>query len=475
MAISFVSSSTGASANGNPITLTLPSSMAQDDFVIVALAVPYVTDVVLVSGINSDGWTQLADLYEADTETLNFAVWCKFMPATPDVNVLLWGPGGALTEGDSAVAMAFRGVDRSNPFDAVSTTATGTNTANPDPASITISGDPGVWVVAAVASATDNGPSSGSAGYSAFPSGYATNATSNAGADTNDSVVGLAYNSSPSTTENPGTFTYVNADAVTYCWAAATMAIRPAETTGIRYVGFAENTANNGAGGTITLPTCLENDIVIVGVSHPVTFDTIVSMTTSGYTTVADIYGSDTEDTNLGVFYKVMGSTPDTTAVWAGCAQSTCGEAAIAMVFRNIDTTNPMDVAATTATGASSGRPVTPTIDPVTPGGMAVLVGSTGQDTIDTAYVYPGGFMGRAIANSGDTDRGGVGMCYARVALVGDPVPSTTWYEAKNVGTGSALPFADPIQSWAAVSMVLRIMAPLPVYVANHAVGAVRV
>src|SRR3990167_4835602 len=106
--------------------------------------------------------------------------------------------------------------------------------------------------------------------------------------------------------------------------------------------GVAEGLANTGATVTVTHPGGIaENDVVFIGYTiGNSTVDRDMAMTTASYTELADLYANDSTDTNFGVFRKVMGATPDSTAVCTGVDSSTI-MAAVESVWTGVDTTTP--------------------------------------------------------------------------------------------------------------------------------------
>lgn len=120
-------------------------------------------------------------------------------------------------------------------------------------------------------------------------------------------------------------------------------------TTFPTFVGYASATTGNGgnvtidltslAGGSDTSPS--ENDLVIVSaaceaISYP-------SISTSGYTALTSTYANDSYDVRATTRYKVMGATPDTSISVTGSGDANGATAAMAFVFRGIDTTTPIN------------------------------------------------------------------------------------------------------------------------------------
>lgn len=126
-------------------------------------------------------------------------------------------------------------------------------------------------------------------------------------------------------------------------------------------------------GGLATSPA--EGDLVVVSYAiHG--GDLNMSIVTTGYVEVADLWASDSLDTNLGVFYKAMGATPDTDVEVMATTSAGAPGAVIIQVWRGVDATTPIDVTTTTATGVNTGAPNPPAITPVTAGAVVVVCGA---------------------------------------------------------------------------------------------------
>lgn len=165
----------------------------------------------------------------------------------------------------------------------------------------------------------------------------------------------------------------------------------------ISFVGSAEATAANGANATIDLTTITglaENDLVIVAYATSSAADEDMAMVTSGYTEIADLYANSTHDANLGVFYKFMGATPDTSAEVTGNGLNQSPTAAICMAFRGVDTTTPFDVTSTTATTTDTGHPDPPSIDHNNPSGVwtAIAAATAHSGGASETYTFPTGY-----------------------------------------------------------------------------------
>ena len=221
----------------------------------------------------------------------------------------------------------------------------------------------------------------------------------------------------------------------------------------ISFVGSVSGAAADAGAITLDLTTIAglaQNDLVIVAYSICVAADVDVAMTTSGYTEVADLYSDDTLDSNLGVFRKFMGASPDATAVTTspGGTQAAC--AAVAMAFRGVDTSTPLDVASTTATGVNTFHPDPPSIDWSTAGTWVVIAGGNGHTlTSGWTYTFPTGYTTNAV-NTGIDDN-----------TVGNSTTAGMGYKSapadpENPGVMTQAGSDSASFSWAAVTMALR-------------------
>jgi hypothetical protein len=157
----------------------------------------------------------------------------------------------------------------------------------------------------------------------------------------------------------------------------------------ITYVGGATGQAGNGAaitvdltaltGGSNSAPSA--GDIVLVVHAAARAYDTPAALTlsTSGYSAIASgLYAEDSGAATLFTFYKVMGSTPDTSLVTNGTGVTTNSMTCCVHVWRGFNSSNIFDVTTTTATGANTNRPTPPAITPTTSGSVIVCLATSG-------------------------------------------------------------------------------------------------
>lgn len=202
-------------------------------------------------------------------------------------------------------------------------------------------------------------------------------------------------------------------------------------------------TALTGGSGS----AALADDVVLVWGGRAASVNDDVSMSTAGYTELADLYANDTADINAGLFRKVMGGTPDTSAVIAVNGTSVNGAFALAMVFSGVDITTPEDVAATTNTGINGNLADPPSNTPSNAGAwpVAFYAGAT-NGTAPTGPTAPSGLTNWVSTTSlGSTRRsqGGAGTKTDWTSGAFNPDP---WSGTTNTTS----------DSWAAAHAVLR-------------------
>ena len=235
MAISFIGSAVGSSSPNTATTITLPTLNA-DDLIIIAAAVgdtanngiPAPTGYSRVPGV-------AATLYANDTNDTNLDLYYKKAVAGDSGATVTLTATGGTNASNAGVAMVFRGVDTTTPFDVNATTATGIDTSNADPPSIDFL-DAAAWTVIAAST----GHTGGATATFTFPANYTTNAAQRAHNDTIDVLVGMGYRTNPADPENPGALTAANiGTASANAWCAATLALRVAPVV-VQVEAFAE-------------------------------------------------------------------------------------------------------------------------------------------------------------------------------------------------------------------------------------------
>lgn len=191
----------------------------------------------------------------------------------------------------------------------------------------------------------------------------------------------------------------------------------------ISFVGNAEGSTSSITDITIALPAMLESDVAYVATTcNGTTGGTMVS---AGYTQLGTTLTLSTGRARM--FRKVMGASPDATAVVDGDSTNT-GVSAVVTVLRGVDTTTPEDVTTTTATGSSL-NPNPPSITTVTPN--AWVLAPACSIISDTAVVAPTGYSNQVDINTAGTGSNPTTTAMAtklvETAGVEDPATWTAW------------------------------------------------
>ncbi len=210
----------------------------------------------------------------------------------------------------------------------------------------------------------------------------------------------------------------------------------------VAFRGIAKaSTTANGNDATINFDaTALprEGDIVFVFGGRANSSDANAwGIITSGYTLLTSI---DSTGPKFGIWYKVMGATPDTSVDVEGGGNAAHGTAYCVFVVDK-DTVDPalFDTSpAFVSTGQVVGVPNGPAITTNTPDARVIVFGVLGA--IDTSRGVPSGFTTIIGANANDTDDISIDAAYQDKATPGavDPGAWSTWTS----GTGGAITIA---------------------------------
>jgi len=181
----------------------------------------------------------------------------------------------------------------------------------------------------------------------------------------------------------------------------------------------------DGQNVTLTFSTTPQaGDMVILWGGHPHRAGSVLGPSTAGYIPITT---NTAAAPNFGVWYKIMGGSPDSTVVGRGTANTADATAYAAYVIRGFDQSQPFDVASTTAGPTTSTNPNPPAITTNT---MNVLVMAlSGSQVLDTT---PGtiDLYGNTVSASGD-DTNDISVAGATRVIVGqraeDPVAWSSW------------------------------------------------
>ena len=197
--------------------------------------------------------------------------------------------------------------------------------------------------------------------------------------------------------------------------------------------------------------------IVAYGIGDNDDVDQDLAMVGGSWTEVADLFGNDTDEINLGVFYEFWDGADTTATCDALAAGTDAAVVGIMMVFRGVATVangGPFTVAATTAAPADPG-----TFNPNPPASTnaaedwIVIAGGSGDAAANTGlqanpYTMPTGYTTNPEgAAFGDTIDVTVGMAYR--------ASGSSLNENPGVMTRSGTD--NTAYSWAAVTMALKV------------------
>lgn len=135
-------------------------------------------------------------------------------------------------------------------------------------------------------------------------------------------------------------------------------------------------------GGIASAPS--PGDLIVVwnhnaiGSTVDLNMTAVADGTGAAYTEIADLYCDSNVKTNAGAHYRVQGATPDAFVRCNRREYNYMGGLAMALVFRGVDQSTPLDVAPTTVTG-TTGTPNPPAITPVTPGACVLILGAAAE------------------------------------------------------------------------------------------------
>jgi hypothetical protein len=199
---------------------------------------------------------------------------------------------------------------------------------------------------------------------------------------------------------------------------------------GVEVLGFISASASSSVDTTTSftngsLPrTLLENDLAVAimvntdltanaGESDMVVESSAAAGDYTGSTYASSENTATTDRCQVKIFYKFMGSTPDTQVyvplVYSG---DTVGFSSVIVYFlRNVDTSTPFDVTTTTATANNVGTITTPSLTISTQGSVVIQTGNAGGNSMDdlsmdnfgTSTSVPVGFYTQ-IVSSGSED-----------------------------------------------------------------------
>jgi hypothetical protein len=183
-------------------------------------------------------------------------------------------------------------------------------------------------------------------------------------------------------------------------------------------------------------------DLVIVAIGDDGSSNQDLTISTpSGYAELADLYANDSgPDPELGVFWKLMGGTPDTSVT----IPSYTGPSAIAYVLRGVNQSTPIDATTVPATGID-GTAIDPgAITTVTPNALVVAIMCATSDTDGVTVTPPTGYTNLSNIPSGTPNQ--------NLAVASKTVPSPG-VENPDAFTGLVV---SGSRAWCAATVAIR-------------------
>ena len=180
---------------------------------------------------------------------------------------------------------------------------------------------------------------------------------------------------------------------------------------------------NPGPGLGALVPSMAQGDVIVVSGGHPYREGANLGPITAGYVEIAS---SNASGAAQGVWYKIVGETPDDTIICYGTGNADDAGVYVAHVLRGVDTSHVADTIATTATGSSTNPDpaaivtVTDSVWVVVCGGSIVGDNSPGTITNYTNNVYIG---------ASDVNSYSAAACTRQIASAGseDPGAWNSW------------------------------------------------
>lgn len=151
------------------------------------------------------------------------------------------------------------------------------------------------------------------------------------------------------------------------------------------------------------------DDIVIIQLVSGGATSAVLSIITSGYTTLANLTASSTRSVNSLCSYKFMGATPDTSITFSGSGSTAWALCGVINVYRNVSQTDTFPIV-NTATFSNTVKPTPPAITPSS-GAFSILCGGGGgHDQGNAPYTNVEPFTNFTSTSANDSVDGIVGL-----------------------------------------------------------------
>jgi hypothetical protein len=185
----------------------------------------------------------------------------------------------------------------------------------------------------------------------------------------------------------------------------------------ISFIEAKSGSANNGGNVTVNFTSAQSGDFVLV-VGGFQDAGSNAGVSTAGYTELVELGLVN----STIISYKFI--TSDTGLTGLGTTQSSDGAAYVALVFRGVDTTTPIDNSYASATG--TGEPNSPSITTLTDGAVVVSGFVLNESRTISGSVGPSGYAtvdGNYLVNTSDSNNVTVGATWKTVSPAGAENP----------------------------------------------------
>jgi hypothetical protein len=185
----------------------------------------------------------------------------------------------------------------------------------------------------------------------------------------------------------------------------------------ISFIEAKSGSANNGGNVTVNFTSAQSGDFVLV-VGGFQDAGSNAGVSTAGYTELVELGLVN----STIISYKFI--TSDTGLTGLGTTQSSDGAAYVALVFRGVDTTTPIDNSY--ASGTGTGEPNSPSITTLTDGAVVVSGFVLNESRTISGSVGPSGYAtvdGNYLVNTSDTNNVTVGATWKTISPAGAENP----------------------------------------------------
>jgi hypothetical protein len=426
MAIEYVGGQTASITVASPTTQTitysltggLASAPAAGDLVIVGYGEGAGGDAGLSARISTSGFSLITELYANDSTDSNLAVFRKFMAGTPDSTLVVVGSSTSNAAATVNIQV-WRGVDTTTPLDPTTTTATGTNTGNVNPAAITPAATGNVIAVFGHAATATANTSTFTA-----PS-YLTNflqVTRAGGIYRGVGGSGYVTGQPDGVSYDPAQWS-ISSDSTAYSYTAATLALRPTTIISIALTpnGITTTAPSVGASTLVQTYTTSPNGITAgqptVGSPNPTQGHYLIPVdTTTGF----PVLGSTTLVVSGVIFVNGITTGYPTVGSSFIAQDHVLTPVAITTGSPTVGESNLSIASAILAQGITTGQPVVDSSSVTTVNNLTPVAITTGSPTVDPSTIIQPQNLSTSPITTGNPEVGNTTIVSFQVLFAND-------------------------------------------------------